>query len=1293
MANLVDEIKNGGKKQDPVTQYVKDVVSGRAGDFGNSYGSETAYNNGYNEFMKMFNVQPNLSGAEKLAVGTVDVGKGFVKPFVSVGKATKHTLWDAFFKKPASSEDQKKLLDIRSKAQELQKQGKISEQTFKNIPAGNLGDAFQYVIDNQNDPAKYTKYLDEIRAKSAKQTRQEVSDSAQVIATLLAPTNILESAAGKTLAPRVLGGIIEGGVYGAANTYADPNATFNDYVKSISENAAFGGAAPVAGSVAGKVLRAPARVAETATGRAVSDAIEPYVSRIDQTGRAVIDRAKSVAMKLPGAEKVASISERLKSQLVDSNSRIYDGIRKLESKGLAPKGTADSLYLKNSFINGNKLANDFIDNNAQIRKLHESIAAIDKKSKVALQTSGEYAAARRDLELARTGRKEFSKAKIASLEEKVATLETKYGKEPLDASYKALVDANAEVSRLLKGTGISEEDFQKMLEQDPNYIRVQREQEKWKLKQAKGQSSTGGTNPLQKLDKKASGEQINPILALHQRVQQVHQFLAANDFKRSIGQTFVKAGEAQAERTTANVTKRKVAAQFLADTKEGKRVAALAVKKNSKKLRIIQAEIDKLNKEGLNVRLRDTGQKTEAPILSGNRDVLKGARTIEGKTTQPLLKSHAVTGTVETHQFSRSMTAKETKDMVANIISQDPKDLAAIRRKLATREPKAAALLSDLTDASDELEAFKTARGAAYQDILSAKDGVHKGKPVLTYWDKGVKNVVSFDSKDAGVVEALKGLDKQQMNAILNATRVLNNVFKYGTTQGNPAFAIPNYIRDQMFSSITSESTWRTHNPIVVARGLLYGIMDGLGVQVKDETWQATKAAIEGGKRIDINRNLKAAAADVLGQIKETRPGLGKVPFVRDVEFKSDARRVFGKVNGLISGLETATRYQNYKGTKALYLAKGATEGVASDRAALAALRNSVDFGASGDLGKVMNTIVPYFNAAIQGPRTLLRAFSERPVTTSAKFAALATPILYATHYNLADPQRAQLYADTPDYVRANNLVFISGNTRFLIPIPKDLAGLYSPIRRAIEASYGFQPASVMDNAKAMIGALTPIQTESGLAAASSVLPGPLKAGLELGANKNFFTGSQIVPDYLKQQNDVPSEQYYRDANGNPKGVSGFTMKLAKALGVSPLQIAHFQQQTMGELGGPVLNNTIDQVSGGTVGGRSIADSVKRRFVYSGSSATTSSFYDVYTPAQNARTAASRQITSLIQQGKRNEAQRRAEEFNNSIEGRFTAFKKLYKDSQFYDPKFDEQIASLKISTSDRSFNARAKKK
>lgn len=88
-------------------------------------------------------------------------------------------------------------------------------------------------------------------------------------------------------------------------------------------------------------------------------------------------------------------------------------------------------------------------------------------------------------------------------------------------------------------------------------------------------------------------------------------------------------------------------------------------------------------------------------------------------------------------------------------------------------------------------------------------------------------------------------------------------------------------------------------------------------------------------------------------------------------------------------------------------------------------------------------------------------------------------------------------------------------------------------------------------------------------------------------------------------------------------------------------------------------------------------------------SQVTSDWYNIYNKVSNKRSVLSKQITSLVKQGKPAEARRKAKEFNDTLNHSFAPYYSKYKDNPTSDPMWNDMLNGLAISTSERSFKAR----
>ena len=398
---------------------------------------------------------------------------------------------------------------------------------------------------------------------------------------------------------------------------------------------------------------------------------------------------------------------------------------------------------------------------------------------------------------------------------------------------------------------------------------------------------------------------------------------------------------------------------------------------------------------------------------------------------------------------------------------------------------------------------------------------------------------------------------------------------------------------------------------------------------------------------------------------------------------------------------------QNFRGTYNKALKEGMSESAALSHAKVAARENSIDFNEAGEIGRVANTFIPYFNSSIQGSRAMARNLRDNPVSAPLKIAVIAgTPTVASTAWNLDDKDRAAVYKDIPEYEKALNFIIVlpgahkkeDGSYEGVLKIkkPAGVAAFVEPVRKFME----YQHATGKDLSSFLkengAGMAMDFASDQGpvkfsrdgkfdlLSAAGSVVPVAVKPALEAALNKDMYTGRDIVSDKLAEK---PTDEQ----TSKQKSLLGSA--IAGQLGVAPKHVDHFIKSQFGELG-TNIQNAADRLAGADdewAGGRSIDKSISRRFSGAAGGEATTAFYNTYNPAANARKRASEQVTSLIQQGKWNEAKRRAAEYNETIAKRFSGFMHDHADSAGYDDSWDDKINKLYLSTSVKSFKARAK--
>ena len=1122
-----------------------------------------------------------------------------------------------------------------------------------------------------------------------------------------------------------------GAAFGANNELMNKGsgAKIDDVLKGAGLGAAVGAAAPGVLKGAGKALGGADKLAGKAIGKTVGvdqftkngviGTLDQFVSRgIRKAGYAAEDALNKTNL---GSKLVQGKDDFMQKWVTDKHNILKELRRADFEAGVKNPGyEMRARELMGDISRSSGMAKDWLENNQNAQALSQSlldraanrqghrISGKGADTKIGMRSGSseqvskefdEYAKIRSEFDLMNAGKKDFSKEKVDNLNKRWQQLQDKgvnYEKE-----YNLLTGVYKDDLKNRFDNGlISKAQYDELSKDGFDYVRVQREQPKWLTEKPNSGASTSQkaslskSDTIQKLDKHAEGEQLSPLQVMMDRINNTHLEATRNKAASEIGTMLSDTGAGKFIRTTDMINEKRA---LLTKVAEGKQIAA----KLNRTLRTNKNAANNLRKE-------ITALKAEG------RDKLTRKMNETVDYLDDLAKNNP-NGVFSDRQMADVLT------------SMSSTELRRLSRKIATRDKNMQPFLDRIETLNGQLKKVHEANRKNWWDANSIKTNPSTGDiPTFSFLDKGEKNIIQTSPE---IAHAIHGWGKQDMNALTEFARRTNQMFKMGTTGVNPAFAIPNFIGDQVESAINSKNVLATHNPINFMRATMMAA--GKPLTKKDAQILEQYAKFNsGGKKIDIYRKQKDAGQQVADWINNSGKGnrsieeiaknpgellgdaanMAKRAKVKTTEYinpMKGGKAAWEKFQDMVGLTEDITRIQNFRGTYNKALKDGMSESAALSNAKVAARENSIDFNEAGELARVTNSFSAYFNSAIQGSRTMARNLRDNPVSASMKIAAIAgTPTVASTAWNLSDKDRAAVYKDIPEYEKANNFIIVmpgahkkeDGSYEGVIKIkkPAGVAGFVEPVRKFME----YQHATGKDLSSFLkengAGMAMDFASDQGpvkfsrdgkfdlLGAAGSLTPVAIKPALEAALNKDMYTGRDIVSDKLAEK---PTDEQ----TSKQKSLLGSA--IASQLGVAPKHVDHFIKGQFGEFG-TNIQNAADRLAGADdewAGGRSIDKSIARRFSGAAGGEATTAFYNTYNPAANARKRASEQVTSLIQQGKINEAKRRANEYNETIAKRFSGFMHDHADSAGYDDSWDDKINKLYLSTSVKSFKARAK--
>lgn len=347
------------------------------------------------------------------------------------------------------------------------------------------------------------------------------------------------------------------------------------------------------------------------------------------------------------------------------------------------------------------------------------------------------------------------------------------------------------------------------------------------------------------------------------------------------------------------------------------------------------------------------------------------------------------------------------------------------------------------------------------------------------------------------------------------------------------------------------------------------------------------------------------------------------------------------------------------------------------------------DFSTMSPLIRQINTIIPFTNASIAGTRSLAQAFKRKPLATTAKMTAMGvTPAIAVAAYSMSSESGQAFYKDMID---AGNEMTLDNNLVIVFPgaSKDDATGEWSgvwkiPMTPEFRALNSQAWRQVYGKDKGADGMRTAADTFDFITGGVRTLSNPAVDIKTILDGKDPRTGEDIA---LGSVSELPkSEQAYDSTSGTGRAIAGGVNAVNRFFGGDGQALSPIQgDKILGQFG----------LAGQAARSGSPTEAIDKNFTNMVSGAygerATESFYKAYNPAVSKRSSISKEVTALVKQGKVNEARRKAEEWNSTVGGQFSDFVTKYKDSEAYNPDWDEQLQSLIIPTTDSAFKARAK--
>lgn len=409
------------------------------------------------------------------------------------------------------------------------------------------------------------------------------------------------------------------------------------------------------------------------------------------------------------------------------------------------------------------------------------------------------------------------------------------------------------------------------------------------------------------------------------------------------------------------------------------------------------------------------------------------------------------------------------------------------------------------------------------EGVIYRAKGKVTGKNTISVFENG-ENVKYIVPKE--VSDAAKGMTEDQMGTIIRILSAPTKVFRATATGLNPEFMLPNVARDLQSAFVNIGL-----NPLRFVQGLS-------SLMKKDQVYQDFLRS--GGKVSSVSLDqpfVKKRLSEITGEkgLVETKPS-----------------KILSILQSIGEASEQPTRIAAFKQTRDKLLKQGVPLAEAERQAATAAQESTVNFARRGSETRTINAIYAFLNARVQGTDRLIRSIKADPKGAGVRMAMLTVAPavgLYAHNRGFESYFDDRIVSERDK--ESNFIIMLSdepvkslGGAQF-IKIPKgDIGKFANPVEQFLMYADN-RGGDIKSSMLATLKSFIPMDNAGDLA------PTAVRPILEDRANKNFFTGYDIVPSY--KRNLPPSAQD-----------SSYTAPLFRAIGdatnISPSRLQNMAE-------------------------------------------------------------------------------------------------------------------------------------